>query len=277
MLVIEFGSGRRGDCDLTSDRDILLIGTDWQKISYESAKWCINGFSVSTFLFDKASYLASKGNLFFKHIFDEGVLVFGSEARYRELKDRWQAAADYWDEVRDNLDLLEVIHFIPQTSAGIAVAIDILISSVRNILIRRLACDGKYVFAWGKVFVEANKRQMIKKEDIHLFMTSRCLKNKYRQGFIQNLPLSYLEALLEASNRACGVMLRPNFAYRAALRSLPEKYLDGTYKQLRALELMCAEYLFDKSLDPLMSIVRTPAYFCVNGPAKSIRRCQKAV
>lgn len=269
ILAIEFGSGRRGDYDLTSDKDLLLIGSDWQQISSESARCSAEGFSISAFLFDKANYLITNGNLFFKHICDEGVLVAGSEDCYKAMIYGWQAASDYREEVWENLDLLEVIHFVPQTTAGIAAAIDILISSVRNILIRRLACDGEYVFSWRQVFAEASKRQMIKGEDVQLLMTARHLKNRYRQGYISKLSLSYLEALFEASNRACGVILKPRFARRIDLRSLPEKYDDGTYKQLRALELMCAEYSFDKALNPLLNFIRHPAYFCANGPLQT--------
>lgn len=277
MLAIEFGSGRRGDCDLTSDRDLLLIGTDWKQVTSEAAKKSADGFSISAFLFDKATYLVGTGNLFFKHICDEGILVSGSEDRYHGLIAGWQAASDYRDEVRENLDLLEVIHFIPQSAEGVVVAVDILISSVRNVLIRRLASCGEYVFSWSQVFDEAEKRCMIQRTDIPLFLAARHIKNRYRQGSIPALPVSYLEALLKASNRACGVTLKPRFASRVELRSLPEKYADGSYKQLRAMELMCAEYFFDKALDPLLSFVRQPAYFCANGPNIPLQRMSERV
>lgn len=45
---------------------------------------------------------------------------------------------------------------------------------------------------------------------------------------------------------------------------LSERMDTGTYKQLRAIELMCAEYEFDESIKGLVSIVKRPAYFCSN-------------
>lgn len=272
MLAIEFGSSKRGDGDLTSDRDLLLIGSDWEEIASESVRKSAEGFSISAFLFDKASYLVSSGSLFFKHICDEGLLVSGSKDRYQTLIAGWQAASDYRDEVCENLDLLEIIHFIPQSTAGVVAVVDILISSVRNILIRRLACSGEFFFSWSQVFAEATKRQMIKEGDVQLFLTARHIKNKYRQGCIPSLPSWYLEALLDAANRACGVTLKPRFAPRAELRSLPERFTDGSYKQLRALELMCAEYSFDQALDRLICLIRHPAYFCANGPNITLQR-----
>ncbi len=268
MLTIEFGSSRRGDFDLTSDRDLLLIASDWEQITSETAKKTTEGYSVSAFLFDKAAYLIKSGSLFFKHICDEGVLVSGSEKNYRELFSGWRAAADYRDELYENIDLLEVIRFAPATPAGVAAIVDILISSVRNILIRRLACSGKYVFSWRNVLAAAEKRDIIKAEDVRLLLMARHFKNCYRQGIVASLPMTYLDALLEASSRACGIPLRLQFATRAELRLLPEKYGDRSYKQLRAVELMCAEYYFDSALKPLMTFVRRPAYFCANGPGQ---------
>lgn len=270
MLAIEFGSGRRGDCDLTSDKDLLLIASDWGQITAETARKSAQGYSISAFLFDKATYLIESGNLFFKHICDEGVLISGSEIRYGQLVSGWQAARDYRDEFHENIDLLEVIRFAPKSLEGIAVIVDILISSVRNILIRRLACMGEYVFSWGSIFAAAAKREIIKTEDVGLLLMARHIKNRYRQGHISNLSLSYLDALLEASGRACGVSLKAQFATRAALRSFPEKYADNSYKQLRAIELMCAEYGFDRALDPLLNLVQQPAYFCANGPIPTL-------
>lgn len=266
MLAVEFGSGKRGDCDYTSDRDLLLISTDWKKIMLETERKSTEGFSVSSFLLNKATYLVNSGSLFFKHISDEGVLVSGSKNDYRILMSGWQAAADYKDEAYENIDLLEVINFIPRSPQGVAAAVDILISSVRNILIRRLACDGEYVFSWESVFTTAENRKIIKKEDIKLLLVARRIKNLYRQGHIASISIQYFEALLEASSRACGVALQPRYATRAELRSLPEKYADGSYKQLRAMELMCAEYPFDCTVDSLLNLVRRPAYFCANGP-----------
>ncbi len=272
MLSIEFGSGKRGDCDFTSDKDLLLLGSNWKQISDEVARRSLEGFSVSAFLFDKATYLVNNGNLFFKHICDEGILVSGSQDQFQNLILNWRAANDYRDEIYENIDLLELIHFIPQSNFGVAAIVDILISSVRNILIRRLAGQGEYVFSWGKIFAAAHERKLIKYEDIQVFFTARYLKNRYRQNSVPHVPLSYLDCLLRASARACGATLKPRFVHRSELRSLPEKFADGTYKQLRALELMCAEYTFHGALAPLMSLVRQPAYFCANGPNTRFNR-----
>jgi hypothetical protein len=272
MLAIEFGSRQRGDFNLSSDKDILLLASSWEQITIETREHTLAGFSVSAFLFDKAVYLIKSGNLFFKHICDEGVLVFGSQDQYQALISQWHPANNYSKEIDENIDLLEVLTFAPSTYSGIIVIVDILISSVRNILIRRLADQGCYVFSWSQVFKEAQERGMIKNEDIQVFLIARYLKNQYRQGIVPVIPQSYLEYILNGAQRAFNISFKLKFARRMEMRSLPEKYCDGSYKQLRALELMCAEYGFHKSLGSLLLLTSQPAYFCANGPIKAYQR-----
>ena len=112
---------------------------------------------------------------------------------------------------------------------------------------------------------------MIKKEDVLLFLTARHLKNRYRQGDMPHVSLSYLERLMDGAQRAFGIVRGFRFAGRTAIRSLPERFYDGTYKQLRALELMCAEYGFDGSLSTLLAWIRQPSYFCANGPNRPMK------
>jgi predicted nucleotidyltransferase len=265
MLMIEFGSRQRGDFNNCSDKDVLILASNWKQIKFETDKLTSEGFSVSSFLFGKATYLIKTGSLFFKHIFDEGILISGSEERFHQLASQWYPAKDYEREIEGNLDLLEVLNFTPSSYVGIAVIVDILISSIRNILIRRLASQGCYVFSWSKIFEEAKKRNMIKEEDIRIFLIARQLKNKYRQGVVMRISRNYLRHLIDGAQRALTVSVKTRFASHKAIRSLPERYNDNTYKQLRSIELVCAEYGFHESLGALRSIVRKPAYFCANG------------
>lgn len=271
MLAVEFGSSRRGDSNPTSDRDILVLGSDWNEVNAEAESRALEGYSVSTFLFDKASHLTKSGNLFFKHIYDEGVLVSGSEACFKGLASKWRVARDYSDEARQNIDMLEVLHHVPRTNTGILAAIDIMVSSSRNILIRRLAHDSICVFSWRKIFSEAKRRNMIRDEDVPVLLYARCLKNIYRQGYTPKVPIRYFRLLVNAASRACGISIRPRFSYRREMLSFPERFLDGTYKQLRAFELMSAQYPLDEGLGSFIHLVGKPSYFCAIGPNHSFK------
>lgn len=261
--VVEFGSKTRGDSDLSSDRDILLIGKTWSEINTLKEKYKQSGYSVSAFKEDKARFLINHGSLFFKHILDEGVFVDGEFGAYSSLISNWSPARDYEDEIDENLDLLEVLSFIPETEKGITTAIDILICSVRNILIRRLANQGSYVFSWSRIFNEAKCRGIITGEDISVFICARKIKNSHREGKNLSVSKEFLEWLRKSAIRACGVKIPVDFAtHKSKQIHLPDKFDDGTYKQLRALELMCATFHNDASLIPFLNAIKNPSYFC---------------
>ena len=62
---------------MSSDRDILLIASNWDQLAKEKALRTAEGYSVSCFTKNASSYLIETGSLFFKHVIDEGVLVHG--------------------------------------------------------------------------------------------------------------------------------------------------------------------------------------------------------
>lgn len=270
MLAIGFGSRCRGDADYSSDSDILLIGNDWDEVTKYKTLYAASGHSVSTCLADNAAHLTKKGNLFFKHIFSEGIILSGSKVTFENLASQWVYSTDYITEAKQNLDLLEILGYIPKTNMGILAAVDILVTSSRNILIRRLASLDYYAFSWFKIFQESNRRGIIRGHDIPILLQARILKNKYRQGLLPRISYTYFNALIESASRACGTALNLRFAQPKALMSLPEKIKNGTYKQLRAFELLCAQYPADSQLTSVRKIIKEPSYFCAHGPGASI-------
>lgn len=262
MLTIEFGSSKRGDLDATSDRDVLLIGDNWRDLIEEKELHTKKGHSVTCFTRDRVSYLVSTGNLFFKHIKDEGVLVSGSQEKYNRLMAAWSPATSYVDEIEQNLDILEVLSYTPRSQWGMLVAIDIIISSVRNILIRRLADLGMYIFSWESVMETAADLGQIRNIDIELYLLSRRIKNLYRQGHSPDIREAFFEELSEAAMRVFKIGDFVSFNSRKSIRNLPERFPDGSYKQLRGLEILCAEYDFEPALAKYSQWVKEPSYFC---------------
>lgn len=271
ILAVEFGSARRGDCNYSSDRDILLLGSSWSEIAPQKHSYESNGFSVSAFRFDRACFLAQKGSLFFKHIIDEGGVLSGSSQDFSRLSRAWRESSDFMTEARQNIDQLEVLSFVPKTTQGVLAAIDILVSSCRNILIRRLAQSGCYVFSWQSILLEAVRRGFLFAHDMPVILRARIIKNDYRQGNYPRVPVEFVGRLIEASGRACGTSIPFQFSSVTKINRLVSRLPDATYKQLRALELLCAHYPGDPALSELRSVVMSPSYFCAHGPNHSLQ------
>ena len=103
MIVIEYGSRKRGDDDFTSDSDVLFLGDAWTEVERLYRKFGAAGCSVSFFSTDRAKYLLSKGSLFFKHIIDEGHVILGSADDFFSLARAWKPANSYDAEVESTL------------------------------------------------------------------------------------------------------------------------------------------------------------------------------
>ncbi len=149
-LAIGFGSRTRCDYDASSDRDLLLIGEFARGIRPSTQP----NKNIAEFTSAAALFLATRGSLFFKHIIDEGELLAGSPRDFLRLKAMWRPARDYDSEIASNLDLLELIELAPRGRRGVAVVADMLVSTIRNGLIRRFANDGFLYFrglgSWPK-------------------------------------------------------------------------------------------------------------------------------
>ncbi|MGE6189086.1 hypothetical protein ACLHZ7_20565, partial [Aeromonas salmonicida] len=148
MLIAEFGSKHNGLHNVYSDKDLLIISDDWEQIKKAANHYTNCGFSISTFHLDRALYLTKKGSLFFKHIIDESVVLYDGNKHLNSISHHWNARSNYNDEIESNLELLEILNYAPKCKYSNNYIADILIISIRNILIRKIASHGIYVFDW---------------------------------------------------------------------------------------------------------------------------------
>lgn len=265
-LLVEFGSTHHGCYDKYSDRDVLLLYSNIETINQEKGLLKDAGYSVTSFSVSKARYLARSGSLFFRHVFFEGKVIDGEKELFECFKSLWSPLTNYDQEIEENIDLLSVLEALPNTTASNIVINDILICSIRNILIRKLANQGIYVFSWKAVFRESLKRQFIKKSCVPDLLRARRYKNMYRRGLLPNISDSFIRNIEEISQEVIDPRRKIRIGSHKEIIMLPEKYNDGSYAQLRAIELLCSYYDFDKSMERYRSITTDPSYFCSVGP-----------
>ena len=277
MLAIEFGSKKRGDFNISSDKDMLLIGSSLAQLFKEKERKKIEGYSVSCMATTKAKYMVNQGSLFFKHIIDEGFLIEGNRGKYHEIIRDWKAAPNYQNDIDGNVELLEILSYVPQTAEGVLAATDIVTISIRNILIRKLASFGLYVFAWEQVASAAMKHNFITSNEKIIILHARQIKNYYRQGCDIQVSVFFLERVLDILGKIIDNKINFRFGKKQEIIQLHEKCNNGSYKQLRALELLCAYYGFSSSPPKFLSWIRDPNYFCTaKGHNQSINQTARS-
>ena len=262
MITVEFGSRMRGDYDASSDRDLLIIGDRWPQLIEASSDMRWRGYSISRFTYDRATYLISTGSLFFKHIAEEGTLVEGSAVDFQELLGAWKPASNYRQEIEENVDLLDLLEFMPRSLFGLSVAVDIIFTALRSVLIRELAGEGFYLFSWTDILEKAELMGWIIPSDKSLFLRARRLKNSYRRGQNPRIDGVFFNLFSQAALRALRTKRQPQWADRGVIYKLPDRFPDNSYKQLRALELLCGEFNCDDSIGHIRQWVKEPSYFC---------------
>jgi hypothetical protein len=271
MIAVEFGSRKRGDFNMSSDKDMLLVGSNLQELFKEKEKRKENGHSVTCMTIDKAKYMVNHGSLFFKHIVDEGQLVEGNKEEFTGIIESWKPAQNYQRDIDGNVELLEILSFLPKTAKGVLCATDIATISIRNILIRKLASFGLYIFSWEQVSSAAVNFNFIDLNEKILLLHARQIKNYYRQGCDIQLSIFFLERLLGILGKILGKKIGFNYCEKKEIIKLHEKCIDGSYKQLRAIELLCTYYGFESSPAEFISWIRDPNYFCtINSPNQGI-------
>lgn len=261
MLSIEFGSQNRGDSNYSSDKDLLLIDDCHQSLLSEKIKKESLGYSVTCFPTDKAQLLIENGSLFFRHIIDEGQIINGSKPLANSLFSLWRAPLNYDNDIDGNIELLELLSHIPNTQEGLIVAADLVTISIRNILIRKYASNGKYIFSWKGIVNEANRIDMVDNNDQIIISHGRQLKNVYRQGGNVRVSLSFVERLLQILSKIVDKKISIYFEGKRNIKKLPEKLSEGSYKQLRSIELLCAYYGFQNSPENILEEIKDPNGF----------------
>ena len=271
-LIVEFGSKHHGCLDRYSDRDLMLFYDSASSIKQKKEYYEKKGYSVSICSIKSAQYQASKGSLFLRHVAFEGSLVQGDSVELDSITKRWTAAPSYNNEIESNIELLSTLRHVPNNMYGNCVVNDILICSIRNVLIRRLANDGCYAFSWRDIMKEALDRGWLGPDDIKPLLLARRFKNAYRNRMLPNIANALIEHLESISRSMIDPVRTISRKVQKPRVSIADTYSDGSYSQLRAIELLCAHYQFSSSVKRLRLATSDPSYFAAVGPNKAINR-----
>lgn len=260
MLIVEFGSRLNGRARAFSDKDLLIIGDDWQKINQKAAMF--SGYSITKFKHDKANYLSANGSLFFKHVIDEGKVISDTENLMSILQNNWQPRLNYNNEIFSNIDLLEILKIVPKNRWSNMFTLDLLIITIRNILIRKLASEGIYSFGWESIFINSMQLKYLSEKDIPLLLYARILKNKYRSFSNTIINEHIIGLLLNITSRLTNTAHKVGYGNEKQLLQSLNGYKSGSYKELRVIELFCLNREYSGELINYKQLISNPNYSC---------------
>src|ERR1700750_2145076 len=95
--VAVYGSAVRGDFDVLSDRDLLIISDDNSALRDAKHQLAREGYSCACYNWRKLSRLSFKKALFIQHLKQEAVIISDRHARLRAILTSYEPDVDYSD------------------------------------------------------------------------------------------------------------------------------------------------------------------------------------
>jgi hypothetical protein len=243
-----FGSWSRGDNDVLSDRDILIVDADLQVLRERASALKKEGWSVAAYTFAKLEALSEIGALFLQHLKIEARITVDNQDRLRIIIDNFRPKVNYREEIAINNNLFALAACRPATKLGGLWAADVLYVAVRNWGIMTLAEVGCHTYAYSDVLERLSENGIIEGKSIGPLLKLRLVKALYRSS--ESVPSDHIRRMLNGVAAGLPIELSRNF-----IEAKPADILDSNslpanapaYHRLRRLE---RSYVALKALRP---------------------------
>lgn len=233
-----FGSAARGDSDVLSDRDILIVDDDPLVLRARTRTLANEGWSVAPYTFAKLNALAECGALFVQHLKLESSVITDNNDRLGEILKAFSPKKCYASELKDNSKLALLSEHVPSGPRGILLAADILYVTVRNFGVLKLAERDIHAYSFESIIHHLEDEGIIDIGGARHLASLRFLKCLYRSG-----ESSIRHKSVKTVERAVAVLPKQYFPSRVRLID-PDSILGSSkppakssaYFQLRDLE-----------------------------------------
>ena len=180
-----FGSAARGDIDVFSDRDLLVVSDDEVSLRAMKRKYDSAGWSCTAYSWNRLQRAADYGSLFVQHLKQESKILSDPSNRLADLLDQYSANADYKNEWAGASSLVRLLtQHLPQCDAGPMWAMDVLSVGFRSLAVANLADHGIYAFSNSGIIEGLSRIGIVETEDKHQLSDLRRFKSLYRRGII---------------------------------------------------------------------------------------------
>lgn len=193
-IIVKYGSRARGDSDLFSDSDILVIGEIPHELRF-------SGLDIVRYTRNRLKHLREKESLFLVHLRDEGVII---KDHNNWMNDFLGSIPDYTpnDQILNKtFQNLSIAASLEPSIAALPCWFDILFVFLRDLLVKLNAVHNHYIFAPDRLLENLSFQQKDKIQNI--LTISREIKSDYRKQHQQKIflnPLWASEVIINSFN-----------------------------------------------------------------------------
>ena len=180
-----FGSAARGDNDVFSDRDLLMVSDDDTALREMRAKYESIGWSCTAYSWDRLQRAADEGSLFVQHLKQESRVLRDPSSRLAHLLAQYSPKASYKRESNGAASLIgTLVQHLPLCDAGPMWTLDVLSVGFRSLALANLADNGIYAFSNSGIIEGLTRIGMVSKNDEPRLNVLRRFKSLYRRGVL---------------------------------------------------------------------------------------------
>ena len=180
-----FGSAARGDSDIFSDRDLLVVSDDDTALREMRAKYEAFGWSCTAYSWSRLQRAADDGSLFVQHLKQESRVLRDPSSRLAHLLAQYSPKASYKRESDGAASLVgTLMQHLPLCDAGPMWTLDVLSVGFRSLAVATLADNGMYEFSNSGIIEGLTRVGMLSKDDGNRLNVLRRFKSLYRRGVL---------------------------------------------------------------------------------------------
>lgn len=183
-----YGSCARGDSDVISDSDLLIVDSDSEALSFADRALHSLGFSCAAYTWARLFHMAKHGSLFLQHLKNESIILKDDHSRLNSFLRVFEPKPDYTQDIEATKEVISLTGIVTSTKPSIGWALDVLAVAVRNMGILELANRGQYVFSLSALYDKLSDVGLLMASDIQTLMPLRLYKSQYRSQLYSRLP-----------------------------------------------------------------------------------------
>ncbi|WP_281540485.1 nucleotidyltransferase domain-containing protein [Maribacter aestuarii] len=258
-----FGSSLREDFDKYSDRDLLVVASDFETLEKLKTVYSKDDWSISYYTYSKLKYISDNGSLFIKHLQNESKIIIDNQNRLHNILNEFNPKNNYNEDIQDCENYFDILKVVPKTNLGLAWFCDSLYVGLRNYLVFKNAENGIFEFSFMSLLNRLKNQGIIKQPDVQLLKELRIVKRNYREDIFDELPsLNFVQKIIQIA-KTIGILKTVRIVDSLTFQNIIDKSIlrkeFNPYQRLRLVEAFyCSQ---DLNIPELKKIISNPQFY----------------
>ena len=183
-----FGSFARGDADVQSDVDILVVSNTWDNARPLVRRALNVGWHPTFFTWDRLAECARNGDPFVRHLQLESRILVDPDDRLSHVLSGFLRLPSYSSRLLKASEVFGALEYLPDHPGVILCLLDIAAVGYRSMAVARLADEGLDCFSTRSIHAGLSRVGALRRSDPDIYRELRRFKWIYRSRIMARPP-----------------------------------------------------------------------------------------